>query len=111
MSRSAARSSGDPYALVSEGRSKILIADFAASTLLFESALIMSFERPVALRRPGRWAVAAQEVAAVEDKPIMAVRRGSCEVAMFVYVVLTVSIWHTYDLKDFGGVDDVLGDW
>ena len=51
------------------------MADFAASTLEFSKAVMGSLERPVAVRRAGRWAAAAHDEVPVEDKPIIAVRR------------------------------------
>jgi hypothetical protein len=76
MFGSLARSFGLPYALVSDGRLYVAIADLAASMLLFKRAAIVIFERPVELRRPGRWAADAHEVVAVEERPIIAARMG-----------------------------------
>jgi hypothetical protein len=76
MFGSLARSFGLPYALVSDGRLYVAIADLAASMLLFKRAAIVIFERPVELRRPGRCAADAHEVVAVEERPIIAARMG-----------------------------------
>lgn len=76
MSGSAASASGEPYALVSVGSLYVEMADLAASVLLFRSALMANFERPIGLRRAGRWAVEAHDVIAEEERPIKAARTG-----------------------------------
>lgn len=73
MSGSAARSCGELYALVVGGRLYVLMADWAAGTLLFSSAVMVNLDRPVGLRRKGRCADEAQDVVAEEERLIRAV--------------------------------------
>ena len=47
-----------------------------------------NLDRPVSERRPGRWAVAAQEVVDEDDSPMNAVRKGrALEVMTEVYAL------------------------
>ena len=76
ISGSSASASGLPYALVSAGSLYVEMADFAASVLLFKSALRVILEHPIGLRRAGRWAEEAHDVMAEEERPIKAARTG-----------------------------------